>query len=116
MFSNFLGRILFGLAVSAHAYSIYDLTSWSRSSEPRTRAVAIGGILAGMLLLYWPLLSFLANLFVGSVRVQVDNVFGVRPPSVTTQFIFIVIGFALTIWFSAWLGRRLSSRGPGTEV
>lgn len=109
-FTGPVGRICFGLAVSAHAYSIFDLTPWSRSPEARHRAVAMGALLCGLLLLYWPALTFLANRYVRPRAVAEGRPFaGIATPGIE-QIVFLVALFAISFWLSLWLSRKLSSR------
>jgi hypothetical protein len=54
------GQLLFGAAVSAHALSILDVTPWRRSDGP-IRGVAMAGLLAVLMMAYWPLVMHLVN-------------------------------------------------------
>ncbi|MBI2901733.1 MAG: hypothetical protein HYY17_16230 [Planctomycetes bacterium] len=110
LFTQLVGRICFGLAVSAHAFSIFDLTPWGRSPELHHRVLAMGAILCGLLVLYQPVLSWLANRFVRPEAVAAGRTFGGVSTPGLGQFAFLAILFIVSVGVSLWLSRRLRSR------
>lgn len=110
LFSGTAGQILFGLAVSIHAYSIFELTPWSRVAEPLHRIVAMGVLLLGLQLIYWPLMVFLANRLVASRRVERES--SGSFPGFSPRWVAVALLVALIFWASRaasrfrWLKRR----------
>jgi hypothetical protein len=73
MFRSIFGQALFGLAMGAHAYSIWELTPMRTLGSAPVRmagVIAIQGVLA---VLYWPLMTYLADLFIPAMRVAPRN-------------------------------------------
>jgi hypothetical protein len=116
LFSTTVGQMLFGLAVSAHAYAVFDVSPWSRAPEPRSRGLAMGLILGALLVLYWPLLGLLADRFVRPGHLPANSFWvGLRSLG-AVQILFMAAFFIASLWFSVWLARRLSSRQPGRDA
>jgi hypothetical protein len=69
LFSSLLGQVLFGLAVAAHSYSIFELTPWRDDPRPRARIFGILGIQILLLFIWWPLLRAMSNAWVKPVNV-----------------------------------------------
>jgi hypothetical protein len=113
-FSGLGGQMLFGLCVSAHAFCILDLTPWAQSPLPGRRATAMVAILAALLLVYWPLLTFLANVFVPATRVNRDGLFSF-PTNAIDPGRLVALGFlfVISLWISARAGRWWASRRSG---
>jgi len=110
-FSWTVGQMVFGLMVSTHATCILDTTPLAKSPEARPRIVAMPAILLGLLFLYWPLLRLLANTFIVAQRRNADRMF-FRPTNSVglEQGVMMLICFAVSVWLSTWLSRKLSSR------
>jgi len=110
-FSWTAGQMVFGLMVSAHATCILDTTPLAKSSQARLRIVAMAAILLGLLFLYCPLLRLLADTFIRAQRRNTDRMFFRPTGSVgLDQGVMMLICFAVSIWVSTWLSRKLSSR------
>lgn len=106
-FGDTPGQVLFGLAVSLHAYSLYDLTAWSTSPDARVRLGALGGILTVFLLAYWPFMQWLANRFLAP---QVTNAGGrpwggMRGPDPVLITLLVLV--AVIVFFASAGLRRL---------
>ncbi len=109
-FTSGSGRLLFGLAVSAHAQSMFELTPWAKSESLRTRLIAIGVILAGLMFLYWPLLAALADRFVAPGQRELGRRWGGLQDLMFDQVLLLVLLGGASLLLSRWLGRRLSRR------
>jgi hypothetical protein len=109
-FSQTYGQMIFGLAVSTHATCILDTTPWGRSPEAKPRILAMAAILTGLLFMYWPLVVRLAARFVESERRNVDQSWGPMPLLGIGQILIMLILFGVSIVFSTWISRKLSSR------
>jgi hypothetical protein len=109
-FSETSGQMMFGLAVSTHATCILDTTPLGNSPGLRSRMLAMGAILGGLMFLYWPLVVHLANRFVAPERRAADGRLW-RPIQAMSadQLVIMAVLFLVTIVISAWFGRRLSS-------
>jgi hypothetical protein len=110
-FSETSGQMLLGLAVSTHATCILDTTPWGRAREALPRILAMGAILTGLMVLYWPLLDRLARTFVTPGRREYER----GGPRIIRgigfeQIAVMMILYALSIAVSSWISRRLSSR------
>ena len=73
--------------------------------------LGMGAILAGMFILYWPLLQYLANRFVAPSRLNYDGRY-FRPIQGVDQMVIMAILFVATVVVSAWVGRMFSSKEP----
>ena len=110
-FDTTIGRALFGLAVSAHAFSIFDLTTWSASPDAACRAVAMGGILAGVTVTYWPLLTWIADRTIRPGLGSRDRWYGVAAPAAEqiAMMLFLFVAFVIaTVWLRGRFGRGAS--------
>jgi hypothetical protein len=108
-FSETYGQMFFGLTISTHATCIQDTTPWARSPRMMPRVVSMAAILVGLVLLYWPLAIGLSERFI--VAVQADRVRWrpIQALSVDQAAIMGVL-FVVSVFFSAWLGRKLSAK------
>jgi hypothetical protein len=108
-FSRTSGQMMFGFAVSVHAFSIFDLTPFRRSHGAVQRAVAMGLILAATMTAYWPLAIVLSNKYLLPIRLTRNDQDFVPSPLGPGQLITMGILFALSIAFASWVSRRLSA-------
>lgn len=108
-FTRTSGQILFGLMISTHAMCILDTTPWGKSPAARKRLLGMGALLLLLMLLYWPLVTLLANTFVTVDRPRIDHgVIRVAPVDYSSQIIVMMITFAISAAASVWLSKRLS--------
>jgi hypothetical protein len=112
LFGQMAGHLVFGLAVSVHAYSIFVLTRWRASPARWKRIAAMMGILALLLGLYWPLIQFLADCFVQRRRMTYEwrSTWG---ETFAVQLLLVALGIAVSIALAFWVGRLFSSRNRG---
>jgi len=110
-FGQTYGQMLFGTAVSTHATCILDTTPWGRSPGAKPRILGMTAILTILILLYWPLVIRLSNLFVAAEHRNRDGALWrpIQPLSVDQLFIMGIL-FLVSVAASTWAGRRLSSR------
>lgn len=107
-----VGQVVFGLMVSTHATCILDTTPLAKSPEARPRIVAMAAVLMGLLFVYWPLLTLLANTFLRAQRRNGDGMFFRTTNGVgLDQGLMMLICFAVSTWLSVWMSRKLSSWG-----
>ncbi|HUR38807.1 MAG TPA: hypothetical protein VM222_04915 [Planctomycetota bacterium] len=111
LFSQTSGQMLLGLAVSTHATCILDTTPWGRSREAMPRVLGMAGLLTGLMVLYWPLLDWLARTFVPAGRREYER----GGPRVIRgigfeQIAVMILLYAVSIAVSTWITRRLASR------
>jgi len=109
-FSKTSGQMLFGIMVSTHATCILDTTPWRKTPEARTRILGMAGLLVCLMLLYWPLLTLLANTFVRVETPRIDHgEIRVARVDYTTQIIVMSVTFAVSAAASAWVSKRISA-------
>ncbi len=105
-FNQTIGRMLFGLAVSAHAYSIFDLTPWNRTGPPWLRGAIMGGLLLGLMLAYWPFLGWMVETILASEASRGGHRFEFREITFG-QILFMAVTFLITFWVTARMSRKI---------
>ncbi|HZE99931.1 MAG TPA: hypothetical protein VE981_23185 [Planctomycetota bacterium] len=109
-FTGATGQMLFGFMVSTHAMCILDTTPWGKSPKARKRLLGMAALLIGLMLLYWPLLTLLANTFVSVARPRIDHgEIRVARVDYTTQIIVMTITFVASAAASVWLSKKVSA-------
>ena len=109
-FGKTSGQMLFGLMVSTHATCILDTTPWRQAPEAFKRILGMAVLLAGLMILYWPLLTLLANTFISVAMPRIDHgEVRVARVDYTTQIIVMSVTFVVAAVASAWISKRFSS-------
>jgi len=108
-FSETYGQMFFGLTISTHATCIQDTTPWARSPRMMHRVMSMAAVLVGLVLLYWPLAIALSQRFIVAVQVDRSRWRPIQALSIDQAAIMGVL-FVVSVFFSAWLGRKLSPK------
>jgi hypothetical protein len=111
-FADFLGQILFGIALSVHAYSILDLTAWKRTESVVVRSFSMLGVVLILFMVFWPIMDHLALVLVYPNEGSGARTFGGFGGIGLGQIVAIGVLFVISIFASLWLRRTLTRNSP----
>ena len=80
-----------------------------------SRCVAMGVILVGLLVVYWPAVQTLALVMVAPEVAAAGGLFGGLRGLTPGWIAFFCLVFLGTTWLSVWMSRRLSSTDEGVR-
>jgi hypothetical protein len=117
LFPSAAGQVLMGLAISVHAYSIFDLTPFR--SEPRLplRVLVMGLLLVGLMVLYGPVMSALTynKEVIGQSQEGDYHRILVRETRLGLSLMPMLVALAMIV-VAAWLWERYRARPrPGAQ-